>query len=429
MTQGDIHNISQTLQRQKTSIRNHSQISERDKKILIEGNSNFPSFLTFMRNKDHSKTRINRYLQDWKKISAYTSWNIEDVNKPRMAELIGELNTGELCKKNGEPYAPESKREIKKSVRKMYTDYLEVYREELKVEDDFRGDDIINYTLTRETNYTDPDRLPLPETVKALVENAPRVIDKAYIMLLWSTGGRHGEILGLKWRDVDFSSKIGKVIFRDTKTGGDHSVPMAEALPFMRELLEKDPRSDEPNTYVFRSSHTDEQYSANGAAEILSRAREKTDIPRKIKTNPHAFRKGRTVYWIRQGKNEAWICKHMNWVPGSPVVAYYARVAKEDVEHGVAEHLNLQEVDNTERESKVLTPAECHQCEEINSFQADVCRKCGEALRTGNLIEKSMVNDTKGELKTTMIEKEIGIDDRELEKEAERLVKEKLGKV
>jgi len=62
MTQGDIHNISQMLQRQKISIRNYSQISERDKKILIECNSNFPSFLNFMLNKYYFKKGINRYV-------------------------------------------------------------------------------------------------------------------------------------------------------------------------------------------------------------------------------------------------------------------------------------------------------------------------------------------------------------------------------
>jgi hypothetical protein len=50
MTQGDIHNLNQTLKRQKIKIEDNKEISDRDKKILINGNSNFPSFLTYMQN-------------------------------------------------------------------------------------------------------------------------------------------------------------------------------------------------------------------------------------------------------------------------------------------------------------------------------------------------------------------------------------------
>lgn len=104
-----------------------------------------------------------------------------------------------ICKKNGEPFAPATKSEIKKGIRKFYVDYVESYRAELGVEEDFEGEDYINFSITAEKNFTDPDRLPTPYTVKSQIESASRVRDQAYIMLLWSTGGRHGEVPCLKW--------------------------------------------------------------------------------------------------------------------------------------------------------------------------------------------------------------------------------------
>ena len=423
MTQGDIHNRQNTLQRLKEQIKTSPDISDRDKKLLIHGNSNFPSFLTFMQNKDHSISRIIRYLRTTKKVAEYTSWNFEEVSKTKLTELIGDLNTDRITKNNDEPYADSTKREIKKGIRKLYTDYFESYSEELNIQDSFNGEEVINFTLTIDRSYTDPDRLPTPYTVRKLIENMDKPRDKAYAMLLWSTGGRHGEILGLKWKDVSFAGATGTVTFRDTKTGGDHTVPMAEALPFVRMHMMNDKESSDQDTYLFRSQQSGEQYSGSGAAKILERAREKTEISEKIKTNPHAFRKARTVYWIRQGKNEAWICKHMNWKPGSNVVAHYARVAKEDVEKGVAEHLGLDSEDSEEDEAGVLTPSECHECGEINSFEADTCRSCGEALSAGDLIQKHQIEKQTTRFKDEIIRSDTDFQPESINEKAKKFVK------
>lgn len=423
MTRGDIHNRKGSLEKLQELIKTNSDITKRDKQILIEGNDSFPSFLTYMQNKNHSNSRIIRYLRTWKKISIHTEWQIEEVSKTKITELIGDLNTDNITKKNGEPYAESTKVEFKKGIRKMYIDFFESYSEELEVEDRFRGDELINFTLTYDKNYTDPEKLPSPFHVKKLIENCDKPRDKAYIMLLWSTGGRHGEVLGLQWQDVSFSGATGTVTFRDTKTGGDHTVPMAEAMPFVRQHMQNDKKSQDPEAFLFRSSQSGEQYSAAGASKILERARKDTDIPAKIKTNPHAFRKGRTVYWIRQGKNEAWICKHMNWVPGSDTVVHYARVAKEDVEQGVAKHLGLEQESSDREESRVLTPAECHECGEVNGFKADTCRSCGEALSTGDLFRQYQVEEKTNQFMEEIITSETEFDGDQIEEKAQEFVK------
>jgi hypothetical protein len=62
----------------------------------------------------------------------------------------------------------------------------------------------------------------------------------------------------------------------------------------------------------------------------------------------------------------------------------------------------------------------------VNSFEADTCRSCGEALSTGDLIREFKVEEAKSKLKTNMIEREIGLEDEELEKEAERIIEEQI---
>lgn len=412
MTQGDIHRLDSSLENIQTQIRQEPEISDRDKDLLVNGTEEAPSYLSYMRSKGHSISRILRYMRTAYRMFKNENWSIEEVDKAKLTRYVGKLQTDEICKKNGEPFASSTKREIKKGIRKLYVDYADSYQDELNFSEGFDAEEIINFKLGGSRSYTDPERLPTPKTVKELVENCKRPRNKAYIMLLWSTGGRNGEILGLKWRDVKFTGKIGKVVFKDTKNGGDHKVPMAEAYPFMFQHRENDPKSSDPNAFVFRSLNSGNQLSASTAGKITKRLREKDEvnIPSQIKTNPHAFRKGRTSYWARQEKNEAWICRHMNWAQGNNTVRHYCRMAQEDVERGVAESLGLERSQDKEKreESTVLTPSECHSCGAINGFETENCFECGETLETSKLYKEAKVKEMKEEIKSEMIEKNVG---------------------
>lgn len=427
MTQGDIHNHQNIVNNLEKDLKNHSKITEKDKEILVKGLNNAPSFLTYLRNQGMSKSRIRRYMYSWKRITQYTNWEILEADKTKIATFIGHMSQDQFHKKDGTPFSESTKREYKKSIRKMYTDYIQEYQEELGFEDTYNGEDLINFTLTIDRNFTDPDRLPKPRHIKELVETADRPRDKAYIMTLWSTGGRNGEVLGLKWKDVKFTNSIGKAVFRDTKTGGDHTVPLAEAYPFIKRHRNEDPESKNTDRYVFRSQMTDTQLSSTGAANIIMRVKEKTDIPDKIKVNPHAFRKARASYWARQGKGEAWICKHMNWVQGNAIVSHYCRIAQEDVEQGVAEHLNLEVKDKQgDEESKVLTPCECYDCGAVNSFEADVCEECGTVLDSSDLFIETQIEEKSVEFMEEVIKSETGFEPEEFDEKAEEFVKDEL---
>ena len=60
------------------------------------------------------------------------------------------------------------------------------------------------------------------------------------------TGARRGELLGLRWGDVDMRART--VTFRRTRKGDSRTVPMTETL---RETLQTLPRTLDPATFVF----------------------------------------------------------------------------------------------------------------------------------------------------------------------------------
>jgi integrase len=69
----------------------------------------------------------------------------------------------------------------------------------------------------------------------------------ALVLLAITTGARRGELLSLRWADVD--TKTGRAILRDTKNGEQRTLPLAgKALEALRELkLQNSARSE----YVF----------------------------------------------------------------------------------------------------------------------------------------------------------------------------------
>jgi len=70
-----------------------------------------------------------------------------------------------------------------------------------------------------------------PEERATLLEGAPPALHP-YIVAALHTGARRGELLGLRWTDIDMRTR--SVTFPKTKNGDSRSVPMTDTL---RELL------------------------------------------------------------------------------------------------------------------------------------------------------------------------------------------------
>lgn len=82
------------------------------------------------------------------------------------------------------------------------------------------------------------------EAVQTISEPAQR----AYLQALLLTGARPGELLGLKWNDVDL--QWNTLTIRD-KVEGERNIPLT---PYVRQLIQALPRR---NAYVFTTGRTD----------------------------------------------------------------------------------------------------------------------------------------------------------------------------
>jgi integrase len=82
----------------------------------------------------------------------------------------------------------------------------------------------------------------------AAVDTIENIVAATYLRFLLLCGCRRDEALSLTWRDVDFRWNV--ITFRDTKTGGDRTIPMTS---YMRSMLGDLPRV---NGWVFPSARS-----------------------------------------------------------------------------------------------------------------------------------------------------------------------------
>lgn len=408
MSDGDIHNVNTTLQRNIERIKTSEDFSQHNRELLLK-------FKDYMFSEDLSKPRISRYLYTWHRMSPHVDFKLDNPDKDDLIRLVGKINQGEI-----KEMAEQTKREYKKAVKKFYTHFLDNKR------DDINGKQLCDFfTLTVSTEqYVDPDRLPKPGHVKQLITAAKRPRDKALVATLWSTGGRIGEILGLRWKDIKLGDDIAKVTFRGTKTGGNRTVPMHAGFLYLTRHREHDHKGSDPEAFVFRSTHSDDQFSHNGACNVITRAHEHADLPERLKTNPHAFRKGRATYLARQGMNQAQLCQFFGWVQGSPEAAKYIRMAESDVENGIRTIAGLDTTETDDEDD--IHPVKCHECNAFNTFEATNCYACGTLLESSELYTEIQVQEAKETLKSRMIEQGVGVDDDRLKDLAKEIVREEV---
>jgi len=83
-----------------------------------------------------------------------------------------------------------------------------------------------------------------PDEREALLQEANPAL-RLYILMALQTGARKGELIALRWADVDMRGRT--VTFRKTKNGESRSIPMTDTL---REALSALPRPINPDTPV-----------------------------------------------------------------------------------------------------------------------------------------------------------------------------------
>lgn len=246
--------------------------------------------------------------------------------------------------------------------------------------------------------------LLLPADIERIITAARSLRDKAFLGVLWETGGRIAEIGNRRIRDA-VPSSVGYTLEVDGKTGV-RSPLIVSSAPLLTQWLNNHPYKTDPEAPLWVHQHAKgPKLMMYPALRALIR-----DYFRQLgitkRVYPHLFRHSRATYCLASGlMTEAQAKAYFGWAPNSDQLATYSHLLASDANAAILRENNLIPKTETHDELRAGT---CYRCGELNASLADYCTKCGAVLDLKKAYEHQQLHDLKEQLFANMFKVMVG---------------------
>ncbi|MDG6251741.1 site-specific integrase, partial [Methanocalculus sp.] len=241
-----------------------------------------------------------------------------------------------------------------------------------------------NIKIKKARRHLPVDQLITREDISRMVEACDKIRDRALIMLMWDSGARISEILGLNIGHVQFD-RYGAVIIVSGKTGM-RRLRLISSVPDLQAWVNMHPQRQDANTPLFVTSRKfgekPRRLSDRTIQNRLKFLARKLGITKPV--HPHAIRHARLTDLVRsnggkQGLSEMELRLVAGWEKNSNMPEVYVHLSGADVERKLLENAGLID-DEDDQKEKVLEPIRCPRCKSMNPHYATYCVCCSMAL-------------------------------------------------
>ena len=225
-----------------------------------------------------------------------------------------------------------------------------------------------------------PSDLWHDEEVKQLVEACDNSRDKAFIMTLYDSGVRAGEILSMNVEDVHFEGDLCKIFVRESKTK-KRGVPVLFCIPYLTNWLNNHPFKNKLNhpLWISFSARTYGQRLADSSTfDMMKTVKKRAGIEKKI--NHHIMRHSRISHCRKAGMKDHFVRYRHGYAPGSRVIERYTWFEEKDVDNDYREAMGYKPLEPLRQDPEILKPIKCL-CGAENPCDAKFCHKCRLPLR------------------------------------------------
>jgi len=371
----DIHNFEKHLEHLIDSVRKGEKKIRKNGKTEDDWNKVSKDNRTFilkfekqLEGDSISSGRIIKYIYMLKTLSTLLGdKRFDKANKDDIIDVVGKAN-----KKN---WSDWTKRDFKDSLKRFYKwlRNTEEYPEEVKW---------IGNTKIKSNKL--PKTLLTPEEVKAMAEASSNPRDKAFILALYESGCRIGELLGMTIDSVQ-PHEHGVVITVDGKTGMRRILLIA-AAPSMLNWLNVHPLKDETSVRLWvgirnfadKKKGKYEPIGYRAVVKMLENLAERAGIKKKV--NPQNFRHSRATLMANH-LTDAQLKELFGWTQDSDMAKFYIHLAGKNIDDALLNYYGLlTEKEKQERTEKVKTVVKCPRCRTTNDPDSKFCSKCWLAL-------------------------------------------------
>lgn len=350
----DIHNMQQRYERALQRLKADKGLSDSNRKAILR-------FMKDLQVDNITNHRLTKYLYLLGMLAKRLQKDFDKATVDDIKNLVAEIN-----KTN---YAAWTKADCRITLKRFYRWLRGLPPGQNPPETAWiRGAQNKNQIL--------PEELLTEEEITRLIEACENSRDRAFVLSLYETGGRIGELLNLMRRRVQFD-QYGAVLLVLGKTG-DRRVRVITAAPLLAQWLNDHPRKDPdaPLWVVIGSKHHGEPLLYDSARLMLHRLGKKTGIQKHV--NQHMSRHSRASY-LANSLTEAQLKEYLGWTKDSDMLGVYVHLSGRNIDGAL---LRMHGIENQESKSAPkLTPTICPRCTERNAPTSRFCGKCGLPLR------------------------------------------------
>jgi len=209
------------------------------------------------------------------------------------------------------------------------------------------------------------------EEVKRLLEVADHPRDRALIHVLYETGGRASEVLGIKLQDIEFGETLVRIRL-DGKTG-TRIVPVFECVGNLQMWLNFC-RPLKPNEGIWQGRFG--PITPVRLGQIL-RTLSMSALGRRI--SPHKLRHSCATELLKNPHfTEALVRLRFGWTQSSPIIERYSHLVNQDLENETLAAHGMKPA--KELIVRPLHPVTCSRCQASNPVGARYCNRCSLVL-------------------------------------------------
>ena len=182
------------------------------------------------------------------------------------------------------------------------------------------------------------------EDLQKLLEATYTARRRAFVMMLYESGARIGELLNIELRDLEFDSD-GVLVYLEGKTGR-RRIRLVESASYLRKWVNEIKRTH-PNTPYLWFGVSDKEPSQYAAVvKFLKQTAKRAGLRKKI--YPHLFRHSRASE-LAQKLKESQLRAFMGWDAASDMPRVYIHLSAQDLDKAI---LDLYKQENCAQESK-----------------------------------------------------------------------------
>jgi len=225
-----------------------------------------------------------------------------------------------------------------------------------------------------------PEELLSKEEVQGLIKACVSVRDRAIISILWESGVRVGEFLGMKIKNVQFD-QYGAVMVVGNRGGktGSRRIRLVSSVPHLSNWLEHHPCKGDPEAPLWvgiGSKNSGRQIMYHCLRAMLRKIARRAKIQKRV--NPHSFRHARATD-LANHLTEAQMKEYFGWTMDSDMASVYVHLSGRDTDDAILRiHGKLGE--NEKMNHEQLRTQVCSICGHENPPEADFCLRCRRPL-------------------------------------------------